>query len=270
MKKLLFPVAIAAAAFATAVQPVLAAASTNLYSGQGSDISWPQCGKSYPSGVAFGIVGVDHGRPFDPDNQYGPNPCLASEYQWAVKKTARADLYINTGYDPSYYTNHLVPQCDSQSKTMLSLDQAHQQAWEVGCATAWFNYYYVTGTGANSYGYAQQGINFQGMWWLDVETGNSWSSSDLTLNAETLQGTVDELTALSSLPVGAYSTSYQWGQIAGSTPVNGMTAIWIATGQRSSRNVTRYCTNAFDGFTTGWLVQWVGRVDYDVACPNVA
>src|SRR5437588_4475570 len=84
-----------------------ALAAGNPYSGQGSDISWPQCGKSYPTGAAFGIVGVDHGRPFDPDNQYGPNACLAGEYAWA-QKTGRGDLYINTGYDPTYWTNHQV------------------------------------------------------------------------------------------------------------------------------------------------------------------
>lgn len=263
MTKLLFPVALVSAALALTAQTALAAG--NVYTGQGSDISWPQCGKSFPTGVAFGIVGVDHGRPFDPDNQYGPNPCLGSEYAWA-RKTSRADLYINTGYDPTYYTNHLVSSCDTQSKTMTALDAAHQAAWEVGCATAWFNYNYVTGTGANSYGYTQQGISFSGMWWLDVETGNSWSTTDPSLNSETLQGVVDELTGLSHLPVGAYSTSYQWDQIAGANPVGGLTAIWIATGQRSSRKVTDHCTDGFDGFSRGWLVQWVGRVDYDVSC----
>ena len=263
MRKLLAVVpALVALAFS---QTALAAGSP--YTGQGSDISWPQCGTGYPSHVAFGIVGVDHGRPFDPDNQYGPNTCLASEYQWA-RKTARADLYLNTGYDPSYYTNHAVDACTSQMAGH-GADAAHQQAWEVGCATAWFNFEYVTGTGTNRGGYTQQGLPLPGMWWLDVEIGNSWASgspSALTLNAAALQGAVDELTALSGLPVGAYSTSVQWGEIAGSNPVTGLAAVWVATGQRSSKNVTAYCTRAFDGFGRAWLVQWVGRVDYDVAC----
>jgi hypothetical protein len=242
-----------------------ALASTNPYTGQGTDVSWPQCGKSFPSGVSFGIVGVDHGRPFDPDNQYGPNTCLGTEYA-SAQKTQRADLYINTGYDPTYWTNHQTADCVAQMSAVQG-DTAHQQAWEVGCATAWFNYYYVTGTGKNRAGYAQQGLAAPPMWWLDVETGNSWSSSDLSLNAATLQGARDELTALSGgAPVGVYSTSLQWSEIAGGTPVTGLTAIWVATGLKSSRNVSGYCTRTFDGFSRAWLVQWVGRVDYDVSC----
>ena len=262
MRRLLALVPAVAAALALGQN---AFALSNPYAGQGSDISWPQCGRSYPSGAAFGIVGVDHGRPFDPDNQYGPNTCLASEYRWA-RRTARGDLYVNTGYDPSYWTNHQVLDCVAQMSPAQG-DAAHQQAWEIGCATAWINWYYVTGTGTNRDGYQQQGLPAPGMWWLDVENGNSWSTSDLSLNAKTLQGARDELTSLSGgVPVGAYSTSLQWGEIAGTTPVTGLAAIWVATGQKSSRNVTSYCTKTFDGFARAWLVQWVGRVDYDVSC----
>lgn len=114
------------------------ASTANPYTGQGSDISWPQGAGPYPSGASFGIVGIDHGRPFDPDNQFGPNLYLASQYAWA-QGTRRADLYMNTGYDPSYYTNHAVPECTSLM-ARHGADPAHQEAWEIGCATAWFNY----------------------------------------------------------------------------------------------------------------------------------
>jgi hypothetical protein len=61
----------------------------------GYDISYPQCGGAFPSGGAFGIVGVNDGRPFS------ANPCLgvgssASELQWAGMN---AGLYANTA-DP--------------------------------------------------------------------------------------------------------------------------------------------------------------------------
>jgi|SRR5579872_5514766 len=270
--------ALTSAAVALVFAQTAFASSNDPYSGlaQGSDISWPQCGSSYPRGVGFGIVGIDHGRPFDVDNQYGPNTCLASEYAWAP--AGRQALYLNTGWDPSYYTNHLVADCDNTSRLKTFVDDTHRQAWEVGCATAWFNENYaldpkttVVSSGSAAgvtwtrYG---QALAQPKVWWLDVETGNSWSSTDLTLNAEALQGAVDELGVLTpGVPVGAYSTSLQWGQIAGTTnTVGGMAGIWVATGQKSSRNVTSYCTKTFDGFSRAWLVQWVGRVDYDVAC----
>lgn len=252
-------------------------AATDIYSGlgQGSDISYPQCGRTYPSGAAFGIVGIDHGRPFDVDNQYGPNTCLPSEYRWAPAATQA--LYMNTGYDPTYWTNHQVSACVAQ----MTADTLPQEAREVGCAFAWFNFHYALDptTAVVSSGSAAgvtwtrygQGLATPKMWWLDVETGNSWSSTDLSLNADTLQGAVDELRSLDAsinpnIPIGAYSTSYQWGQIAGSNPVNNLSAIWVASGQKSSKNVTSYCTKTFDGFQSAWLVQWVGRVDYDVPC----
>ena len=38
----------------------------------GNDVSYPQCGKSFPSGQAFGIVGVNDGL------ANNANPCLAN------------------------------------------------------------------------------------------------------------------------------------------------------------------------------------------------
>ena len=268
MKRFLLPVAIAAGAFGLSAQTALASTATP-YTGlaQGYDISWPQCGTKYPHG-GFGIAGIDHGRPFDVDNQYAPNPCLGSEYA-AAQKTSSAALYMNTGYDPSYYTNHPVQDCVNQMSSH-GADDAHRQAWEVGCAFAWYNEQYALTTNTlGSYKRTGLGLAQPAVWWLDVETGNSWSSTDLTLNSAALQGAVDELGVLTpGVPVGAYSTSYQWGQIAGSNPVTGLSAVWVATGQRSSRGVTNYCTKTFDGFARAWLVQWVyqTKIDYDVPC----
>jgi hypothetical protein len=39
----------------------------------GNDVSWPQCGKTLPSGQAFGIVGVIGGL------ANNTNPCFATE-----------------------------------------------------------------------------------------------------------------------------------------------------------------------------------------------
>ena len=101
-KLLALPAAAVSAALALAFSQA-AFASGDVYAGlgQGYDISYPQCGAAFPTG-AFGIVGIDHGRPFDVDNQYGPNPCLDSEYAQA-QSTGHTALYVNTGYSSTYY-----------------------------------------------------------------------------------------------------------------------------------------------------------------------
>jgi hypothetical protein len=70
-------------------------------SADGADISYPECAiKAYPVGQAFGIVGVNGGRPSD------SNRCLASELSWALASVGfdfafgpTASLYVNTA-DP--------------------------------------------------------------------------------------------------------------------------------------------------------------------------
>jgi len=62
----------------------------------GNDISYPQCGGSYPSGQAFAIVGVNGGKASN------FNSCFLSEWSWAQSSKggttqAPAQLYINTG-----------------------------------------------------------------------------------------------------------------------------------------------------------------------------
>ncbi len=80
----------------------------------GNDISWPQCGGSFPSGQAFGIVGVNDGL------ANTLNPCLGrynggalstSELIWAWGSSGstnlpKAALYVNTANpSPAYATS---------------------------------------------------------------------------------------------------------------------------------------------------------------------
>src|SRR6202165_4919580 len=130
----------------------------------GYDISYPQCGGAYPAG-AFGIVGVNGGYPF-----LHYNPCLADEYAHSPD----AALYINTGYDPLYTQvdgQHTIPECLTKSAAIKgSADQ--KAAWAVGCSEA-----------SRSTAYADTpGVAEPGGWWLGVETENSRSSNDLSLN----------------------------------------------------------------------------------------
>src|SRR4051794_22516535 len=64
-------------------------------SGAGNDISWPQCGRTLPTGQAFGIVGVNNGL------ANTTNPCLATELSWAGNSKGttlqpKTALYVNT------------------------------------------------------------------------------------------------------------------------------------------------------------------------------
>src|SRR5438046_839796 len=76
--------------------------SAEAATGVGYDISYPQCTKAFPTGGAFGIVGVNNGLPFS------ANPCLgtgdgASQLSWAG---AGADLYANTADPGSALSSH--------------------------------------------------------------------------------------------------------------------------------------------------------------------
>jgi hypothetical protein len=235
--------------------PALAKSST--VSTTGNDISWPQCGKTFPSGQAFGIVGVNHGL------ANNLNSCLPSELSWAAKSTPSnalpkgfptAALYVNTA-DPGsvvpvvhdWPTNYVDPNVDPNG---VSESPASANADPYGPCTE-------TATGSNTPACAwQYGWNhaIQDMlwliatapsgvsnlpsaywWWLDVETGNTWESgtSGLANNVADLRGMVaalkstgETVTVTGSVVslggvtnVGIYSTSYQWGQITDSSAV---------------------------------------------------
>ncbi|HSP09103.1 MAG TPA: hypothetical protein VLU92_05860 [Candidatus Dormibacteraeota bacterium] len=200
----------------------------------GYDISYPQCGAGAPTG-AFAIVGVNGGRPFS------NNSCLAGEY------SAAASLYINTGYSGAY-RKAITSGCASQSKSIVG-SSSQKQAWAIGCSEADKSVTYATGSGASSIT----------MWWLDVETANSWSSSDLSLNKYTINGAAARL-AQTGPPVGVYSNASMWATITGTSSFAhpNIAADWDTAGGA--------CGTGFSGDPV-WLVQsTVGGVDSDTAC----
>lgn len=204
----------------------------------GYDVSYPQCGGPTPAG-SFGIVGVNGGRPFT------TNSCLGAEYAAAPKSTAPS-LYINAGYAGAY-RNNITAGCSALSGS-ISGTSRQVQAWAIGCSEAETSMSYATAQGATGLA----------AWWLDVETANSWSSSNLSLNRYAIQGAVTRL-AQSGLPVGIYSTASMWSTITGGkfTPTN-VAADWEAAGGS--------CSTPFTSSPV-WLVQsTTSGVGSDFAC----
>lgn len=223
----------------------------------GYDISYLQCGTTYPSG-AFGIIGVDSGWPFISALHPG-NPCLADE----VAHTSTGQLYVNTGFDPSYTdANHTTADCAAKSAS-ISGTSSQRAAWAAGCSEAQKDLAYV----------ASVGLSNPTGWWLDVETSNSWCGQhgthcrDLSLNQYTIQGLIDTFTSSSTGTIGVYSTRYQWTAIVGHRSVSGVAADWYATGQASNAGVSAYCGSSYS-FTGApvTLAQYVSGVDRDYAC----
>jgi hypothetical protein len=185
-----------------AVLPTSAGAAGSVPSGSvGSDISWPQCGTDYPGGYSFGIIGVTGGRPFS------GNDCFASEFAWA-QATGNSQLYINLAYGQS-----------KNGPLQCAADDAGCQA---------YNYGYDSAQWARQYAHDQTGgaSDTVGGWWLDVETGNTWSD-DTDQNTYVIQGALDYLQRNAGRTVGVYSTPHMWGEIAATfAPPN--TPNWVA------------------------------------------
>ncbi len=191
-----------------------------------SDISWPQCGQAYPAPPAFGIVGVNDGRPFT------ANPCLVSEYRWA-RAAGNVQLYMNTA-NPGV---------------------AVGAAYEYGFAAARDAY-----TGAT----AQVSAGPGHLWWLDVETGNSWSS-DPAANTLVIGGSLAFFESR-GVAVGIYSTKYQWGVITGGARLPSV-ANWVP-GAADAAEAPSFC-NPQRSFSGGpvVMVQYTTDFDYDYPCP---
>lgn len=210
----------------------------------GYDISWAQCGFSYPHAPAFGIVDVSNGRP------YYDNPCLASEYAWAAAAPRPPAFYMNTADPGSQSTHWTTPgpkACGGSSS-------------DTGCA---YNYGWNAADHAFAYAAAQTGHASSAVWWLDVETANTWSS-DVTVNNADIQGMVDYFQA-KSLTVGVYSSSSEWGTITGKAAL--AVPNWVP-GASSASQAASWCSTSHS-FTGGLvaLVQYPsGSYDGDAAC----
>lgn len=217
-----------------------AAAGDPYYGGEkGYDVSWPQCGTPAPAG-SFAVVGVNHGSPFT------ENPCMADELGAAPGSAPRA-LYINTGYADGYRP-FVTSGCKQHSRS-ISGSAAERIAWAIGCSES-----------ETSIAYARtHGVDRVSMWWLDVETLNTWSLN-FALNRYAVQGAISRL-AQTGVPVGIYSSTAMWLVIMGTLTAPGyVSAEWNAGGS---------CSMPFTPLSRlpVWLAQHVYKhLDHDTAC----
>ncbi|HSW85353.1 MAG TPA: hypothetical protein VLF79_01920 [Candidatus Saccharimonadales bacterium] len=216
-----------------------AAQSPYISGSDGVDVSYPNCSATIPK-VAFGIVGVNNGT------VYSTNPCLSSE---AGHFATNLSLYANTGwYNKSTFINPNSPKaCAAGDNKCLA-----------------YNYGYNAGVYA--YNAATAAGNQSKIWWLDVETMNTWNS-DVSQNQNSIQGEYNALVDKSATTIGAYSTTAQWQTITGNWK-NGWPN-WGATTWNNANQAQTYCTG--HQFTGGpsLLMQYQNKrssLDQDVAC----
>jgi hypothetical protein len=231
----------------------------------GNDVSWPQCGKDLPKGQAFGIVGVNKGL------ANTTNPCLTEQLAWATTSSGgtaqpEVSLYVNTANPGSagswwptsdeYPVGTPVPNPYGPCKVK---DYGKACAYMYGYAKAWDDAY-IRGI-SNPAAY---------VWWLDVETGNSWSTTDKDANRAVLEGMTAFFRSIKAKGVGIYSTGSQWSQIVGtvSSPSNLYSLpSWLA-GARTVTGARGNCSNQpLTAGGTVTLTQFVSRgFDYDYSC----
>lgn len=243
-----FP-AIAVGATVVLALSVSLASVAGAVAGKGYDVSWPQCGGGpLPVDGDLGIVGVNGGKPYE------DNPCLAQQFRWAATAPRRPAFYMNTA-NPG--TASRAVSWYAQRSPSPSCSPADEGA----CA---FNYGYNGARYAFAYAQAQTGEAGRHSWWLDVETGNSWSPN-VALNTAAILGSITYLRS-QGVPVGAYSTPYQWGRITGGASLPELPS-WVA-GARNRAEAARFCSpdRSFTGGPVA-MVQWVEHnLDHDLLC----
>jgi hypothetical protein len=172
----------------------------------GNDVSWPQCSGDLPDDPAFAIVGVNNGL------ANTTNPCLHQQLDWADDSAGgtgqpRLALYVNTanpGLRGSWWptNNEYGGEAVANPYGTCQGQEDAACAYMYGYAKAFDDAYLRTISEPETY-----------LWWLDVETGNSWSG-DRNANRADLEGMADFFHSIGAR-VGIYSSARQWGQIVG-------------------------------------------------------
>lgn len=202
----------------------------------GYDISWPQCGGSYPTGeFSFAVIGINRHDPMT------KNPCLASEIAWARQGSIGPMLYMNTASPPASYQSALCTPGDELCRS-----------YRFGREAAGFSLNYALTIAPDVYYY-----------WLDVESFNTWSSNKQA-NAEVVRGMIAFLQEQGKR-VGIYSTWYQFPLAVGDYSPG--LPIWVPGVATGPSTAPAACVDApkFGGGTIE-MVQWTHTFDGDYLC----
>jgi hypothetical protein len=234
-----------------------AATSTKL----GNDISWPQCNKVLPKGQAFGIVGVNNGL------ANNTNPCLSTQLNWASTSSGttgqpKVALYVNTA-NPGLSGSWWPSSNDYGGATVSNPYGTCDHSDSTACA-------YIYG-----YAKAYDDATIRGianpsayLWWLDVETINSWETNKVANTAD-LEGMAAYFQSIGA-NVGLYSTSTQWGQIAGTTPSSSNLynlVSWLPGASNQTNAQSKCSARPLTAGGKVTLTQFVSKnLDYDYSC----
>lgn len=244
----------------------------------GNDISFPQCGKAFPKGQSFGVVGVNGGTPTK------TNPCLSDQLKWAAASRGdgfgqpRVQLYVNTANPgdikgaAGWPKNAIDPlgntapnphgTCDGKNSIACSWQYGWNRANEA-VHQRFMPAAYIAGISDDARRYK---------WWLDVETLNSWqygSPEALMRNAAALEGMVSHYHTR-GIDVGIYSTSYQFGKIVGETRqesnLNGLDS-WLAGGETREISAGKCADPPLTPSGRVVMVQYVkDNLDHNYSC----
>lgn len=213
----------------------------------GYDVSYPNCSQSINgSAYSFAVVGVTGGRAFS------SNGCLSQEFNAAKAVTPAPSLYMNLNAPVGSTAKeaNLGPQkCARNDKACQSYNYGYQAALDAMET-------------------ADSAVVSSTTWWLDIETGNSWSSNQ-SANFAVVQGAIAGLKSKGVSNVGVYSTSSMWNRITGSDGAGSGLPVWTAPGATSPSSAASFCSDPSASFTGGpvWLVQYSGAsYDQDYAC----
>jgi hypothetical protein len=204
----------------------------------GFDISFPQCGKTYPARSAVAVVGVNHGSAFT------INPCFSREASWAGSHLT-AYLNLNSPTAAEAATGDRGP-----DGTCAGGDP-DCQSYNFGFNAAQWSMSAVHAAGFSPH-----------TWWLDIETSNVWST-DTGANDEVIAGALAAI-RLAGDQAAIYSTDYQWGQIAGQY-VPGVPA-WYATGVATFTPQAWCSATSFAGGPVALVQGRAGSYDGAYAC----